>query len=180
MGINYFLSILDLYSVKETDSPLIIEVLNKNDTIKIDFSYESSYLNKTFVNLNKDVFFNNLKFIINKIQNNKDIISENLDENYYYKVELENKTRITFINFESNDLQMIRNKFNSTNLDFTLTELDLNVKEDKETYDEIYNENKNTNLRFSFGFSSFITIFLTAIWFLDIFMIALWIFKIIK
>ena len=49
--------------------------------------------------------------------------------------------------------------------------------EEEESYDNIYQETKKTKLSFSFGFASYTTLFIIAIWFLDILLIGLWIFK---
>ncbi len=87
---------------------------------------------------------------------------------------------ISFSWFEKEQLINIRNYFEVNNKDFSFDRIhtqeeinDIEKYEDKLT-------NKNQKFAFSMGFSSFMTIFLSAIWFLDIFMIALWIFKALK
>ena len=171
MNISYLLNILDLYLLKEQDDPLIIDVHKKNNLIKVEFSYLSSYVNKTFIKLEEKEFFLDIKNILNKIQGNYLVVNEELNDNVY-KVTLDNERQISFIDFDTDTLEDIRKNFNNLNTEFIFNKIVEEV-----TYDEIYEENKEFKPSFSFGFSSFITIFLTSIWFLDIFMIALWIFK---
>ena len=173
MNMNYLLSILDLYLLKENNNPLIIELINNNNIVKFELSYLNSYEDKTYIKLDKEIFFKDIKYFLDKIQSNLDIKSESIDNNIY-NITFSNNRKINFINFDVKDIELIRNNLNHTNYE-------LMFKENKtETYNEILKENKsNQKLAFSMGFSGFITIFLTAIWFLDIFMIALWIFKIV-
>ena len=173
MNISYLLNILDLYLSKESNDPLIIDIHKNDDIIRVEMSYLSSYVNKTYVKLSENIFFKDLKHILNKIQGNLLIQNEELLDNNY-KITFDNKRQINFIGFDVPTLETIRNNFDTLNMEFIFNKVQNN---NVITYDQIYQENKNFNPRFSFGFSSFITIFLTAIWFLDIFMIALWIFK---
>lgn len=177
MNMNYLISVINLYLSKEKNNYLIIELSNTDDNIKISLSYSNSYNDKTYIKINKNLFYKDINLLINTIQSNVVINEEKIDENVYSVIFKNNRT-IKFINFSNDDIISIRNNFNFTNYEH-LYDLKLTSSEDK-NYDEIYKENKNTNLKFSFGFGSFITIFLTSIWFLDIFMIALWVFKILK
>lgn len=74
MSISYLLSILDLYTMKEKNSSLIIEVLNNEDLVKVNFCYTGDTSNKTFVKVSKDVFFTNLKFIMEKLEPNLEVL----------------------------------------------------------------------------------------------------------
>ena len=88
--------------------------------------------------------------------------------------------KVTYSWFEKEELKNIRNNFNVNNKDFSFDTINT-IEEVKDTFKyEDKLTNKNQKFAFSMGFSSFITIFLSAIWFLDIFMIALWIFKALK
>ena len=174
---NYLISILNLYLSRENSNPLIIELKKMNDTIKIELSYSNSYRDKTFIKLNKDVFFKDVKLFVLKIQENLNV-KEELIEKDKYGIIFNNNRQISFIDFDANDIELIRQDINFTNYE-SLYNLNLNNDNDK-SYDEIYNDNKQGEMKYSFGFTSFITVFLTAIWFLDIFMIALWIFKALK
>lgn len=178
MNLNYLISILNLYLSKENDSPLIMWIDDKTNVIKIDFTYEKSLNNKTYVKVDKDLFFNNIEFLIKKIQGNLEIINESFNNNTY-QVLFNNKRRINFINFNENELTLIRNNFNNLTSSFNNI-FNNTVVDDNTTYDNILSENKNIKLNLSFGFTSFITVFLTSILFLDVLMIALWIFKTIK
>ena len=178
MNISYLISVLDLY-LKKTNEQLNIEIIKYDDYIKFNFYYYSSSINKTYISVDKDSFWKFSKILFSKIQKNEDIIEELIDENNNYIMNFKNR-KVTYSWFEKEELKNIRNNFNVNNKDFsfdtinTIEEVNDTIKyEDKLT-------NKNQKFAFSMGFSSFITIFLSAIWFLDIFMIALWIFKALK
>ena len=176
MNISYLLNILNLYVSKEENDALVVEVHNNKNNVKIEFSYLSMYVNKTYVNLNKTEFLDNLDKILFKIQGNS-LISNESYKDKKYKVMLDNKRQINFFDFTIEEFENIRSNFNNLKTIFIFQNISNN---EPITYDEMYKETKRFVPKFSFGFSGFITIFLTAIWFLDIFMIALWIFKVIR
>ena len=172
MNIAYLLSVLNLYLNKELNKKLNINITNLDDLVKIDFSYDS--LNKTFIKLNNQLFFDNIKELIEKMQGDLDILNEEY-KNDEYSIIFSNNRQINFINFSLENLQLIRNNFKTIN-EFTFNQINSNHL----TYNEIYKQNKKYQLSFQMGFTGFLTLFLSAIWFLDIFMISLWIFKMMK
>ena len=117
MNISYLLNILDLYLLKEQDDPLIIDVHKKNNLIKLEFSYLSKYVNKTFVKLDEEVFFSDIKNILNKIQGNLHILHEEINENVY-QVTFDNKRQIRFIDFDIPTLESIRHNFSNLSTGF--------------------------------------------------------------
>ena len=177
MNISYLISVLDLY-LKKTNEQLNIELIKYNDYIKFNFFYDSSSINKTYISVDKESFNKFSKILFRKIQKNDDIQEELIDEDNNYIVKFKNR-KVSFSWFEKEELETIRSYFD-TNNDFSFN--NIHTKEeinDIEKYeDKIIN--KNQKFAFQMGFSSFMTIFLSAIWFLDIFMIALWIFKSLK
>lgn len=171
MSISYLLSILDLYTMKEKNSSLIIEVLNNEDLVKVNFCYTGDTSNKTFVKVSKDVFFTNLKFIMEKLEPNLEVLNENLLNNNY-EVIFKNKRKISFLKFSKEEIQKIRANLN-------IVEEKIDDKKETNFYDEQFLKNKNTSLKISLsmGFSNYMVLFISAIWFLDILMIALLVFK---
>lgn len=171
MSISYLLSILDLYTMKEKNSSLIIEVLNNEDLVKVNFCYTGDTSNKTFVKVSKDVFFTNLKFIMEKLEPNLEVLNENLLNNNY-EVIFKNKRKISFLKFSKEEIQKIRANLN-------IVEEKVEDKKETNFYDEQFLKNKNTSLKISLsmGFSNYMILFISAIWFLDILMIALLVFK---
>ena len=171
MSISYLLSILDLYTMKEKNNSLIIEVLNNEDLVKVNFCYTGDTSNKTFVKVSKDVFFTNLKFIMEKIEPNLEVLNENLLNNNY-EVIFKNKRKISFLRFSKEEIQKIRANLN-------IVEEKVEDKKETNFYDEQFLKNKNTSLKISLsmGFSNYMVLFISAIWFLDILMIALLVFK---
>ena len=171
MSISYLLSILDLYTMKEKNSSLIIEVLNNEDLVKVNFCYTNDTFNKTFVKVSKDVLFTNLKFLMEKIEPSLEVLNEKLLNNNY-EVIFKNKRKISFLKFTNEEIQKIQANLNI-------------IKEPSKDekvisfYDEQLNKNKNISLKLSLsmGFSNYMILFISAIWFLDILMIALLVFK---
>ena len=175
MNISYLLSILDLYLKNENLYPLMIDVIKNDSIIKVNFSYSNTPLNKTFVKIDNKVFNENISYFMEKIKQNLDLLNEDYKDNIY-TINFNNNRQIKFINFKESELQDIKNKIGYLN-----TQINFNtIVSDNITYNDVYKENNSKKLSFSMGFSSFITIFLSSIWFLDIIMIALWIFKITK
>lgn len=171
MTIGYLLSILDLYLLKEKDSQLLIEVDNEENLVRFNFTYSFDSINKTFVKINKDLFFTNLKEIILKIQSNLKLKEEKYEiknNKNIYTFNYEQRRIITFIGFSKKEMLKIRESFNdlSDNFDFNIND----------SYDQIL-VNKPEKLQFSMGFSNYMSLFLSSIFFLDILMISLWIFK---
>ena len=169
MSISYLLSILDLYTMKEKNSSLIIEVLNNEDLVKVNFCYTNDTFNKTFVKVSKDVLFTNLKFLMEKIEPSLEVLNEKLLNNNY-EVIFKNKRKISFLKFNKEEIQKIQANLNI-------------IKEPSENievisfYDEQFNKNKSFKLSLSMGFSSYMILFISSIWFLDILMLALFVFK---
>lgn len=173
MNISYLLSILDLYLLKEKDGYLIIEIDNILEIVKIKFSYSFDSTNKTFVKIDKKMFFENIKYFLNKIQGNLTIQDEkikNINNQKIYQVIFSNQRNLSFINFKKEELKIIRSNLNSSKLDFDFNE---NIN-----YNDVFELNKNNNLSFQMGFSSYMTLFIISIFLSDIFMISLFIFKV--
>ena len=171
MTISYLLSILDLYLLKEKDNELLIEVDNEENLVRFNLTYSFDSINKTFVKINKDLFFTYLKEIILKIQSNLKLEEEKFiirNNKNIYTFNYEQRRIITFVGFSKKEMVKIRESFNdlSDNFDFNIND----------SYDQIL-VNKPEKLQFSMGFSNYMSLFLSSIFFLDILMISLWIFK---
>ena len=125
MTISYLLSILDLYLLKEKDSQLLIEVDNEENLVRFNLTYSFDSINKTFVKINKDLFFDNLKEIILKIQSNLKLKEEKYEiknNKNIYTFNYEQRRIITFIGFSKKEMLKIRESFNdlSDNFDFNI------------------------------------------------------------
>ena len=183
MNISYAFSLLDLYLLNEKEGSLIVEVLKKDNLVKIDFSYTTSPLNKTYIKIDKNIFFDNLEHFIFKVKENIEIDEEKIDINSNektYVLKFKNNRSITFANFSDSELLEIRKKLNiNTDINLNKESIKLNIEEIKEnSYTKLFSE--KSNLKFSMGFSSYVTLLLSAFLFLDVFMIALWVFGSIK
>ena len=175
MNVSYLLSVIDLY-LKKAYEELNIEVIKYDEYVKFNFFYESSSINKTYISVDMNTFWTFLKTISSKIQKKETVLEELINENDLYTITFKNR-KISFSWFNVSELKKIRETFNTNNLEFKFNQSE-NIEEKYEK--KLVNQKNNYKFAFSMGFSSFITIFLSAIWFLDIFMIALWIFKAMK
>ena len=187
MNTSYLLSVLDLYLQKEKNSKIIVEVESINDIVKVNFSYSFDHTNKTFVKINKDDFLSCINNFIAKIQQNTNVTMDNYNYNKQHSTTytFSNERRLSLINFQESDLKIINE--NISNLDNKIEVIaspvnlhaydDIVIEDVEESYDEIYKETKKTRFAFNFGFASYATLFIIAIWFLDILLIGLWIFK---
>ena len=172
MNASYLISVLDLY-LKKTNENLNIEIIKYDDYVKFNFFYDSSSISKTYISVDTDSFWRFAKILFIKMQKKEEILDEKIDEDNNYVVSFKNRI-LTFSWFNKEELKAIRSNFEVKNKDFSFDIIET------ENADEKYEDkvvNKKPRFAFSMGFSSFITLFLSAIWFLDVFMIALWIFK---
>ena len=181
MNFSYLYSVLDLYLINEKNGTLVIEVLNKENIVKIDFSYSTSVLNKTYVKIAKDSFFDNLDMLVKKIQADSQVVKNEIkkaenQDNYY--VEFTNSRSILFLGFKDNELNRIIAYFTGSKV--IEEPKQVADKEIVESYNDTFETHQKKSFAFSMGFASYLTIFLTAFWLLDIFMIALWVFKTLK
>ncbi len=187
MNTSYLLSVLDLYLQKEKNGKVIIEVESINTMIKVNFSYTFDNINKTYVKLTKEEFISCLKEFIAKIQGDMEVTKEEYDYNKQRTTSytFEDLRRVSFINFRESDLKVINSSF--SNLEEKIEEpINIHAYDDiviedfddeEESYNKIFKDSKQSKFSFSFGFTSYTTLFLIAIWFLDILLIGLWIFK---
>ncbi len=190
MNTSYLLSVLDLYLAKEKDGNAVIEIENINNLVKVSCSFTFDHNNRTFVKVDKNEFMGRVGEIVQKLQGNLEVNKENLlnyNEQRSYIIDLSSGRKLTFINFNDNDLNIIRNNFANMPARIlqkepvnvpALDDLVIDIDDDtEESYNQILEKNTNKKPAFSFGFTSFMSLFLISIWILDIFMIALWIFK---
>lgn len=173
MNIGYLLSILDLYILKEKNGCLVIEVDNVLELVKVKFCYSFDTPNKTFVKIKKEIFFDNIEEFLKKIQGNLNIKKENisnLDNKNTYQITFDSNRKLSFVNFSNEELSLIRKNLKNIENDFSFVV--------ENNYYKVYQENKKNNLSFSMGFTTYITLFITSILFLDIFILSLLVFKV--
>jgi hypothetical protein len=172
MNKDYLYNVLNLY--------LNQEKINTTLTIVKGFSYififgiEDETIDVTKVYLDsEEVSIDLLQDIINKYKGDSIVIDdkykiENERKTCHYESLLSNGRKLIFKYFSLEEANLLRNIIYNISLDNN--ELRINV--DKKEQDIPY------NLRLKqAGFSTFITIFLIALWLVDIIVIALWIFK---
>lgn len=172
MDISYLLSVIDLYLLKENDKKTIVKIVNLSDCVKIELSYKEEEYNNTFIKIDKETYYEYLKIIISKIQSNlmidDEVYNENNDKSIYC-VTFSNKRKIIVFNFLKDDIYLFRNNLLNKSNDFTI--------EFEEKYESKLENNLQTKNVFSMGFSTYLTLVVISILFLDVFMISLLIFK---
>ena len=162
MTISYLLSILDLYLLKENNNKLLIQVDNEENIVKFSFTYSFDSINQTFVKIDKTIFFTYLGEIVKKITNGLSLEKENMeikDNKKIYTLDYLNRRIISFIGFSKKELLSIREEFDILSDEFIIPIED--------TYDNKLIMNKK--LSYSMGFTNYMSLFPSSIFFLDIF-----------
>ena len=175
MKYDYIYSIVELYLKNETDDRkvnLSLTKTSKKVILKFDLKRESD--EKTSFDLPYDVVNNYIENILKKFKNNLLIIDEKYEldsqKKYcHYVVKFSNGRTLTFNNFSIVEINNIRNILYNINVRRDEIRIDL------DEHDEV-KMNYKPRLQEA-GFASHTSLFLMALYFADIFMISLWIFK---
>ncbi len=176
MNIDYLYSIINLYLKKEKANLKInLNMRNDGDKITFKFNMDKDDPNKTDFSLPYDEVNQELVNILKTIKQNQMIIDEkyqNKQSDYHYSVLFQNGRSLSFDGFSLVELNNIRNilydiQINSSELRLT----DLN-QERKMAYTPLPKLQQA-------GFASYTTLFLVALFLTDVFIIALWVFKVL-
>lgn len=127
MDIEYIVSIIDLYSKKDENSNLIINVIKNNNQVTFKITSNEDYNNETILYTSIGIFYNNIKLILDKVKNNMILIDEKLTNNgdlYYYLMVFSNGRKLSFKNFTLNEMNDIRSEL--LNLSYHTNELLIN------------------------------------------------------
>ena len=178
MNVDYLYSIVNLYLKKETENrKTILSIKKSEDAIEFDFNMNNNNTDKTNFVIPSEDFNNNIIDFINIYKEDLMIIDEKytnnkVDGTCYYYVLFKNGRSISFNGFTILEMNNIRN---------ILYDIKINREELRVTsIDEEKQMPYTPRLRLQqAGFSSYATLFLVVLFFADIFVIALWVFKII-
>ena len=176
MDLGYLFSIVDLYLKKEKDNKKTTLNIKKNED-KIEFSFGMKLSNeKTTFQIPFEIVNSKLNELLNIYKQDMMIIDEkynydNAKNTCYYYVLFKNGRTLSFDGFSILEINNIRNVL--YNIRINTEEIRVNLKEEKEM---VYKPKLNLQQA---GFASYTTIFLIALFFVDIFVIALWICKIL-
>lgn len=176
MNSDYLYSILNLYLKKETeDKKTILNVRKLDDEVEFSFNMNKIDDEKTDFVIPFDVYNDNLLNFINQYKEDLMIIDEkyNFDnENNicYYYVLFKNGRSISFSGFSMLDMNNLRNML--YNIDINSDEIRVNNIDEKR--EMAYKPRLSLQQA---GFSSFASLFLIVLFFADLLVIALWIFK---
>ena len=178
MNTDYLFSVIDLYLSREKDKKKIsLSIQKKDNKMLFRFNMNQKSDDKTDVQLPLD----NINDILGKVLFilKKDLII--IDEKYeydknnntcYYYVLFNNGRNLSFNNFSVLELNNIRNVL----YNIRINKEEIRVSEVKEEKKMAY----KPQLRFQqAGFTSYSTLFLTVLFFADILVLALWVFKLI-
>lgn len=176
MDFGYLMSILELYLAKEKNSKTKLNIVRYSfDKVKINFTTNDAKDTTTFF-MSYDEFVNNhnLNVLLRKYKGNLIIIDEKYENDKvtnscYYCVTFSNSRILSFEGFELEFMNGIRNIL--YNIRYMPSEIKIQMED--EEYDGYYNVFQLSEA----GFTGYLTLFLITIWFLDVFVIALWICK---
>lgn len=179
MNIDYLYSIFDLYLHNEkSDKKTNFCLTKKEDTIECSFNMVSDDSEKTEFSLPYEDVMKQLGNILYRFKEDIMIIDEkynvnNANNTCFYHVLFQNGRTLTFDGFSMVELNNIRNVLYGININ--KEELRVNsVNEEKEM---VYKPKLRLQQA---GFTSYVTLFLVALFLVDILVIALWIFKVIS
>ena len=176
MNIDYLYSIVDLYEKKEKpDQKTFLNIRKLADNIEFSFNMKKDDVDKTNFMIPFEEYSSHLTDFLKRYKADLMIIDEkynydNINGTCYYYVLFNTGRSISFKGFSVFEMNTVRN-----------TLYDIKLRQNEVRITAINEEKKmpyQPRLRLQeAGFSSYTTIFLIAIFFVDILVIALWIFK---
>ncbi len=179
MNIDYLYSIFDLYLHNEKQNKKTnFYLTKKEDTIECSFNMGEDDTEKTEFSLPYEDVMKQLGNILNTFKEDILIIDEkynvdNQNNTCYYHVLFQNGRTLTFDGFSMLELNSIRNVLYNININKEELRVS-NIGEEKEMA-------YKPRLRLQqAGFTSYVTLFLVALFLVDVLVIALWIFKVIS
>ena len=176
MNIDYLYSIVDLYLKKEKDNQrTFLNIRKLNDAVEFSFNMKKDNEDKTKFTIPCDEYSSHLCDFLQKYKENLMIIDEkynydSINNTCYYYVLFNSGRSMSFNGFSVLDMNNVRNSL----YDIRFRRNEVRISELNEEKQMVY----KPRLRLQeAGFSSFATIFIIAIFFADVLVIALWIFK---
>ena len=178
MNKDYLYSILNLYVNRENETNKIILGIKRNtDDIEFNFTMNQKDEEKTSFVIPFDVYKENIINFINLYKEDLMIIDEKYEYNEvgktcYYYVLFNNGRTLSFDGFTIIDMNNIRNILYNININQEEVRVDdINVKKQMAYKPRLSLQQA--------GFSSYASLFMIVLFFADILVIALWIFKLI-
>ncbi len=177
MNVGYLYSVIDLYLRKEKDNKKAnLNIKRVDDKVNFSFNMKANSQDNTIVSLLLDDVNNEFKNILNMYKQDLMIIDEkydydNVNNTCYYYVLFKNGRTLSFNGFTMLDINNIRNIL--FNITIHTEEMRVSLNDEKEM---------PYKPKLSFqqaGFASYVTIFLIALFFVDVLVIALWICKLL-
>jgi len=173
---NYIYSILALYFKNESeDKKTILNIIRYKDHISLRFNMNEKNDDKSSYEIPIEVVNTYITDIIKKYRDNMLVIDENFKEKngyYNYSVKFKSGRKLTFSNFSLLEINNLRNILFDINI--RKDEIRVNIDNEKEEIKMNYKPRLQET-----GFVSFKSIFLMTLLFSDIFMISLWICKLL-
>ena len=177
MDIGYLYSIIDLYLKNENDdNKICLNVQKLDNNIEFKFTMRRDNPDKTVVVLPIELINNYWYDFLNKYKNNLLIIDEKYkykkeNDTCYYEVLFVNGRTISFDGFSIIEINGIRNCLYTIRIDSD----EIRVNKDEEIEPK-YKPQLNLQVA---GFSSYKTLFFITLFILDIFMVSLWVCKLL-
>ena len=178
MNIDYLYSIVNLYLKKEVNNKkIILNIKRLEDEIEFNFRMNEKEEEKTNFTIPLEEYNDHLYEFINTYKGNLMIIDEkysynNVNNTCYYYVLFKNGRVISFDGFTILEMNNIRNLLYGINIHKEEIRVS-NVEEEKEMAYKPRLTLQQT------GFTSYATLILAVLFFANILVIALWIFKLL-
>ncbi len=176
MDIDYLYSIVDLYLKKEKDNKrTYLNIKKLDDHVEFSFSMKNETEDKTESNLSYEDFNARMLDFLTRFKEDLMIIDEKYDCDSIsgkckYFVLFNNGRSISFNGFGVLEMNILRNILYNININ----QNEIRVNEIDKKKEMVYQPRLRLQQA---GFSSFATIFLIAIFFVGILVIALWVFQ---
>lgn len=177
MNIEYLYSIINLYLKNENEkNKACLNIQKKDSNIEFKFTMRSDNPDKTIFMLPLELVNKYWYNFLNKYKDNLLVIDEkynydSVKNTCYYYVLFKNGRTLSFDGFSITEINSLRNCLYTIRIDSD--EIRVNLEEDKKPKYQ-----PQLNLQTA-GFSSFKIIFFITLFILDIFVVSLWICKIL-
>lgn len=176
MNIDYLYSIINLYLKREEDSKkTILNIKKLNDQVEFSFHMKTVKDDKTTFVIPYEEFNKNISEIVNKFKQELMIIDEkynydNVNSTCYYYVLFNSGRVISFDGFSIIEMNNIRNNL----YDIKIHQEEIRVDDVKEEKEMAYKPRIHLQ---EAGFSSYATLLLMVMFFIDLLVVTLWIIK---
>lgn len=176
MNIDYLYSIINLYLKREIDNKrTILNIKKQNDQVECSFNMKTDKNDKTTFVIPYEQFNKNIDVIVSRFKQELIIIDEkynydNMSSTCYYYVLFNSGRAISFDGFTVIEMNNIRNSL----YNIKINKDEIRVSDIKEEKEMLYKPRMRLQ---EAGFSSYATLLLMVMFFIDTLVVILWVIK---